>query len=160
MEHDISLGISLGSRFLGLAIMHNQELIDWQVRSFSDAMSEQKIHMICGAILRIVTSYGITLIVLKEPLALDIHDNLLALKRHLLKLLNDRDIPVHCLSLAQIKERLQPGITNKQQLATCVTSLYPQLRFIYLKEQQIKNPYYLKIFEAVAALHVYHARTT
>jgi len=148
------LGISLGSRSLGIAVMRNGKLLDWQVKSFAEAMAPQKLHMITGAVMRVVKEYDVGSVSIKLPVAFEMHTNLVALKRHLFKVLAAWSIPIHSYPLSDIKRALGDAVCNKEQLATCIATLYPELRFVYLKEQQARNPYYRKLFEAVAVLHI------
>ncbi len=155
MEQTSTLGISLGVRSLGIAVLRNGCLVDWQMKSFSDAMSQQKLHVITGTVLKIVKGYGVASVVLKLPLALDTHPTLIALKRHLLKALAARSIIVHCYTLADIKASLGVAVCNKQELAAAIVTLYPELRFVYHREKGLKNRYYIKLFEAVAVLSIH-----
>lgn len=153
------LGISLGSRSIGIALMRNGKLVDWQVKSFTDAMNEQKLHFIAGSLMKVVREHGVASVVLKLPLAYEVHINIVTLKKHLLKAFNAKDITVECCTLRDIKTALSKTVCNKQELATCMVALYPELRFVYLQEQKARNCYYLKLFEAVAALHIHIHRT-
>lgn len=159
MQQHATLGISLGSRSIGIAVMRNERLIDWQIKSFADAMNEQKLHIITGSILKLIRDNDIASLVLKLPLSLELHANLVALKKHLLKTCAAKGIAVTCYTLSYIKAFVGERVCNKQDLATCMVTLYPELRFVYMKEQHARNSYYLKLFEAVAALHVYIHRT-
>lgn len=158
LQHSI-LGISLGSRSIGIAVMRNERLIDWQIKSFADAMNEQKLHIITGSIVRLIRDNDIASLVLKLPLSLELHANLVALKKHLLKTCASKGIAVTSYTLSDIKALVGEGVCNKQELAACMVTQYPELRFVYMKEQHARNSYYLKLFEAVAVLHI-HTRNT
>lgn len=153
------LGISIGTRSVGIAIFRKKQLVDWQVKSFKGKMNEQKPYMISGAILKLLREYECNEVVLRVPNKAHCYKNIILLKKHLSKSIANRKIPIHCYSLVDIKKGLDVSIRNKKELLDWAVNRYIQLRFVYEKEQKNKNSYYIKLFEAVAVLHIHIHRT-
>lgn len=148
------IGISLGTRTMGVAIMRNRHLLDWQIKTFKGVMNQQKLYMISGAILKLIKDYDAKEITIKMPHKADTHKNITTLNRHLTNILTAHNIAMHYYTLEDIKAAL--GVGNKQELLTWATNgKYKELRFVYAKEQTSKNSYHIKLFEAVAALHTH-----
>lgn len=154
MAHTIT-GISIGTRTIGIAVISNGTLVDWQVKSFKGTMNQQKLHMISGAILKLIHRYDCTEAVFKLPNKAQSYISITMLKKHLMKALTRHNISLHFYYLCDIKSKIHPQICNKHQLTTWAVTHYTELRFIYLKQQRLRNPYYMKIFEAVIVLHIH-----
>lgn len=153
------LGISIGTRSVGIAVFRKGHLVEWQVKSFKGKMNEQKPYMISGAILKLVREYDCKEVVIRMPNKAHNYENVILLKKHLSKSLTNRRIPIYWYSLSDIKEGLDISICNKQELLDWTANNYTQLRLVYAKEKKNKNSYYVKLFEAVAALHIHIHRT-
>lgn len=61
-------------------------------------------------------------------------------------------LKLHIYSISDLKEFFKAGIRNKISLASFVLTMHPELTHLFLREKENKNPYHLKIFEAVAAI--------
>jgi hypothetical protein len=149
------IGISIGTRSIGIALIRNGQLLDWQVKSFKGKMNQQKLYMISGAVLKLTREYHSAEVVFRMPDKSQIYTNITLLKKHLTKALTAHKVAIHFYSLADIKSALGPTVCNKQKLLEWGADTYRQLKVIYLKEQKNKNSYYIKIFEAVAVLHIH-----
>ncbi len=151
-----TIGISIGTRTAGIVIVRGGHLIDWQVKSFKGKMNEQKLHMISGAIMKLLKEYDIKEVAMKIPHKAQSHTNVALLKKHLLKTIGSHNIPIHCYSLCDLKSSLHVSVSNKQELLEWGVGRFKELRFVYAKELKNKNSgYYIKIFEATAAVYIH-----
>jgi RNase H-fold protein (predicted Holliday junction resolvase) len=150
METVTKLGISLGSRMIGLAVMKYGELEEWQVKCFQDTWSKQKVVIICSAIKKIILHYQVSQVCIKipQPVSRFVACVLHAIKRLLEKL----GISFSELSLPELKSRFCEDRINKTQLAEKILTRFPFLQPLYEKEKKHTTMYYVKLFEAVAAV--------
>lgn len=149
------IGISLGTRTTGIVIVRGGHLIDWQVKSFKGKMNRQKLFMISGAVIKLLQEYDTTEIIMKIPDKAYSYTNVVSLKKHLEKVFASRKIPIHCYTLTDIKTSLGVSISNKEQLLDWGAKQFKELRRVYAIEQRNANPYYIKLFEALAAIFIH-----
>jgi len=153
------LGISLGTRTIGMAMIVNGELVDWYVKAFKGAWSEQKKELILDTIDRMIERYtagafAITLkgLAVKIPNAMDRHSAVLDLHKDINFLAQGKDIATETFSIRSLK--VFCDVRNKKELRATVFKLYPELKNEFNKDVQNRNAYYIKLFEAVLAAHV------
>jgi RNase H-fold protein (predicted Holliday junction resolvase) len=149
------IGISIGTRSIGIAVIRKGQLLDWQMKSFKGRMNQQKLYMISGAVLKLMREYNSSEVVFKMPDKSQAYTNIALLKKHLTKSLTAHKDSIYFYSLSDIKSSLDVSIRNKQRLLEWGASNYRQLKIVYLKELKNKNSYYIKLFEAVAVLHIH-----
>lgn len=149
------IGISIGTRSIGIALIRERQLLDWQVKSFKGKMNQQKLYMISGAVLNLMRKYNSTEVVFKMPDRSQVYENVALLKKHLTKSLMSHNVVIYFYSLTDIKTALGVSIYNKQKLLEWGAGTYKQLKVTYVKELKNKNSYYIKLFEAVAVLHIH-----
>lgn len=148
------LGISLGTRLVGLAVVHDGELIDFRVRKFTDAWSNDKRVDMLRAIEQPIKHYGIKKIVVKVPKPHhcsqsinDLSDGIIALgERHNIR------VTVCTISTILRKDK-ERTLKNKRLLIQSIVDKYSghtRLAKLYAKEQKNHAPYYVKLFEAIA----------
>ena len=153
------LGISIGTRSIGTAVIRKGHLLDWQVKSYKGKMNQQKLHMISGSVLKLFRNYCCNEVVIKVPDKAHTYGNIVLLKKHLTKYFNTRNIQIHYYTLSDIKASLQVPVGNKQDLLQWAVERYIELQIVYRKEMSNKNSYYIKLFEAVAVLHIHIYKT-
>ncbi len=150
-----SIGISIGTRSIGIAVFEKRRLEEWQIKSFKEKMSTGKLWMISDSVLKLMQDYGCTEVVFKTPNKCQTYTNVALLKKHLIKTLTEYNYSVYFYSISEIKTALGVSIKNKKKLLEWSVRTYKNLEKAYEKEQEIKNCYYIKLFEAVAVLHVH-----
>src|SRR4051812_31698364 len=67
VKENVILGISLGTRRLGMAIGTHKELIDWQIKVFPQTYSKKKVKKIWRTIENTIARYQVTTIGMKLP---------------------------------------------------------------------------------------------
>ncbi len=148
------LGISLGTRLVGLAVVRKSELIDFRVRKFYDTWSIEKRIEIIDAIERTVKKHGIKKIVVKTPKPHHCSQNISDLTNDIIVLGQRHNIRVMICTIATIlRKDKENTLKNKQSLIKWIICKHPdhkQLARLYAKEQQNNAPYYIKLFEAIA----------
>lgn len=148
------LGISLGTRLVGLAVVHDGELIDFRVRKFYDVWSYEKRAEMVKSIAQTVKRYGIKKIVVKTPKPYHCSQSITDLTNDIIALGERDNIRVMVCTISTIlRKDKENTLKNKQSLIQSIICKYPdhkRLARLYAKEQQNHAPYYAKLFEAVA----------
>lgn len=150
------LGISIGTRVTGIAIINDTELIAWQSHTFPAQWSKAKMEQIINRYEKYIRTHKVTMVVIKIP-RLSHHNN--ALKNLLSKLRSL--IAFHgCLmdytTLNELKNTLP--IQNSFDIQTFIVHQYPVLLPEYNRERVNRRPYHQKMFEAVLIAHLWKDR--
>lgn len=148
------LGISLGTRTIGMAMLNNGELIDWYIKAYKGLWCEQKKDVILDTIERMLDRYQIDAFAIKIPSAMDRHENVNQLYTEINLFAQHKGIPSETYSIQTLKEFLGEDVSNKRTLRSKVLGLFPELKNEFNKESFNRNAYYSKLFEAVIAAHV------
>ena len=145
------LGISLGTRKMGVAVLKRTSIFDCRMKTFNEVWSEKKLQAIIRIVEKHITKYRPTEVTIKVP-SITLEDLTVSeLLCEIEKLLEARAIPLHSYTLADLKMGWCRNYrANKKQLMKCILEKYPELRAMYDKEMQGRVKYYEKLFEAVA----------
>jgi len=99
-----------------------------------------------------INRYHVNLLVLKKLHASRSSRNLNCLVKLIKELARKKGIGLCFYSLSDVKEFLATGMkTNKMAIAGIVTARYPFLIHELEKEKKHKHPYFVRMFEAIAA---------
>lgn len=151
----IILGISLGTRILGLGVIRNGELVEWQVKCFKGSWSNDKLSSIIGNIQSLCDHFKISDMALKVVSPLRSSKNLLTLTKEIIEITEKDKIRLSKFTTQDLKLRAGPREKHSMNdLLEFVMEKYPVLKREYIKERNNLNPYYLKMFEAIAAAHI------
>ena len=142
------VGINPGTRYLGLAVFCGHELRDWQVKNLDGRWSDDKIAKTLSALLSLIDSYEANILAVKRLNPSRSSPNLNKLATEIENLSKMRKLRICAYSIDEIKRYFQQG--NKKNLAEIMASAYPILYHELRKEQTNLNPYYIRMFEAVA----------
>ena len=154
------LGISPGTRTMGLAVIRNGELIEWQVKTFKGTWSKDKLKHILGAIRKICDYFDVNAITLKKVDPIRSSAQLELLTDHLTAWTKKNTMRVATYSIHDLN-----AYTGRKQrnlhhaISEHVLEIYPALRQEYMKERNNECEYYSKMFEAVLCAHITHKKT-
>lgn len=141
------LGISIGTRSNGVAVLNGSELEAAQVHSLNERWSKGKIAAIIAIYDKYTRKYNIDKIVVKAPKSSHFT---LALKQ-LIKAIDEYVKQQGCLveytTIEKIKTA-EPTIKNRRHIREFVVTKYPELIHEMRKDIKNKQPYYMKLFEA------------
>jgi len=141
------LGISVGTRRAGIAVMRNGELIDYKVKSFKGAWSMRKQKEIIQLFTKYFEFYGVTHIAIKTVHPLHSSKTLDSLIRQVCKKGIDCGIKNERFTLKEMKHRV--NISPNGSIMEYIHDSFPELRREYCKEKKSFHPYYIKMFEAI-----------
>lgn len=148
------LGISPGTRIIGIGVIQNGELVEWQVKTFKGRWSQEKLTLILGMIQSLSEFFNVNTIALKSVSPLRSSPHLLKLTNQIIALSEKIQVSLVQLSIHDLKWKAgSHGKNSIGELMEFMTEQYPVLKRAYLKERNNLNPYYLKMFEAIAAAH-------
>ncbi len=153
----VLLGISPGTRVVGLAVIFKGELVEWKVKTFKETWSRDKRRMILATINSICEYHDIQVISLKkiDPLKSSIQLNRLIVS--IRKQAKRNGIKIYEYSLTDLEFDLLTGRKqNKKTLSQQVVDKHPELRKEYLQERNNRKEYYTKMFEAIAIAEQYN----
>ncbi|MBX7109625.1 MAG: crossover junction endodeoxyribonuclease RuvC [Chitinophagales bacterium] len=146
------LGISPGTRIMGLGVIQNGELVEWQVKTFKGSWSKEKLRLIIDNIQSISDHFKVSVIALKVVSPLRTSKNLLNLTKGIMETAEKNKIRLSRFTGQDLKLRAEPAEKHSSSdLMEFVLDKYPVLKREYLKERNNLNPYYFKMFEAIAA---------
>jgi len=156
MEDPVILGVSLGTRRVGIAIGTKDILLERQVKGFDERFSEKKMQRICRSIEKLIALYGISGIAVKAPRAISRSKAINQTMAALSMLALSQRIPIVIYDLEALEGRFISTVAkNKTKLACAMVQSYPELMRFYSKIESGKKTYYIKMFEAVAAMRLF-----
>ncbi|MBM3282956.1 hypothetical protein FJY90_01755 [Candidatus Gottesmanbacteria bacterium] len=142
------IGLNPGTRYLGLAIFCGSELRDWQVKNTEGKWSQDKMTKITSTLLSLIDSYGANVLAVKRINPSRSSPNLNKLATQIENLSKVRKLRIYHYSIDEIKRYFQQR--SRKGLAEIIAAAYPVLYHELKKEQTNLNPYYIRMFEAVA----------
>ena|ERR1700679_2364383 len=148
-KHGIVLGISPGTIDNGLAVFQDGNLIDYQVKTFREKYSPQKMRRILAFILGIIELHEVNAVAVKIPKEDKRQSKkVLQLISHIEKMAVTKNIPVVKSELSFLKEKSESG--SRKELSKYLMHKYPELTFMDNNKLN-KDTYYGKMVEAIAA---------
>ena len=144
------LGISLGTKLTGVAIIRDAELIDYRVKAFKQRWSKGKQQHILMSIGKLLEYYNVTHVSVKTPDPLRSSKQLNQLTKKLELFLQRRNVVVHMYSIVTAKLGMGIKAQNKNDFMYQIAERYSELRKKYLKEINNRHSYNEKMFEAIA----------
>ena len=145
------LAVNPGTRYLGLAVFSGAELSNWEVKVLKGRWSKAKLQRIKEILTEICDTYQPNVLAIKRlhPARESINLHLLALR--IREFARKKGMKVCQYSIEEVKNFfLSQGRKNKKGLAEIIASRHPELENELKKEKENKNPYHLRMFEAVA----------
>ena len=150
------VGISPGTRSLGIAVFREKQLIDWTVKSFKGKWNQEKLKHMMTTIERLIEYYAVTAVILKQPDPLRGSKQLDNLVEQLRYLIKKKRLKLKQYSLQDLWFYCGGrGRNIKALIAEKVIEQYVHLKDEYYKERNSDRPYYSKMFEAIVACLVY-----
>ena len=145
------IGISPGTRYMGYAIFYDSELRDWGIKNIEGRWSKEKQKRIMAFISSLTEQHKPNALAIKKLHPSRSSPNLNRLVTKIKESAERKRLKVYQHTIKEIESFFHPeGRINKKQLSEMVVSSYPILSHELNREKTIRNPYYIRIFEAVA----------
>jgi len=144
------LSINPGSRYLGVAIFDGTELCDWAVRVVKGKDIREKSRFIRELVREQSNRYDAKALVLKRLHPRRSSRAIRCITSEVKSLAVKQNLALHEFSIDEVKTHLLPaGRGNKRLLMEEVATRYPFLFREVQREEKNKNPYLIRMFEAV-----------
>jgi Holliday junction resolvasome RuvABC endonuclease subunit len=151
------LAINPGTKYMAIAIFRESELREWFIKIFKGKWSKEKRHTILAAIETLMDRYQVTVLAIKRLHPSRSSRNLNSLVSGIKREMDRRGLKVHEYSITQMERSFcTEGKVNRKNMAEQVVRDYPGLFNEFEKEKQHKNPYWARLFEAVALGSICH----
>ncbi len=148
---DNVLGISVGTRSIGIAVIAEGDLVDWYIKTFRGVWSDQKKLQILDTIEQMLERYDINSFAIKVPDKMNQFPVLTELHSEITQLAEAKSVTTLSFTIKSLKALCGTDVNNKEALRTRVFDLFPELKIEYQKEMENRNLYYTKLFEATLA---------
>jgi hypothetical protein len=145
MAANVIIGISAGTRIVGVAIIKKGELLDWRVKSYKAQWSKAKENAIIETISKLCDYYHADSLAIKETDPLRSSLPVEHLQKAIKGLAKSKRLTLASYSLADLNYA-----RRKKQLSEDIVEKYPELRSEYKRECNNKREYYARMFEAAA----------
>jgi Holliday junction resolvasome RuvABC endonuclease subunit len=147
----IILAVNPGTRYLGFSAFRGPELLDWGVKVVSGKTRSRKLGSIQVILHDCLQLYAPDALAIKQLHPSRSSQGLNELVKQIKAFSRRRGLKVYQYSIQDIKDTLCPKMkTNKRKLAETLATMYPILAHDLHCEQENKNPYRIRMFEAVA----------
>jgi RNase H-fold protein (predicted Holliday junction resolvase) len=145
------LGISAGTRSLGIAVLKNGELIDWRMKEFKGKWSKKKLNVILLMVQKYVGKYAAEGIALKVPHSKRSSRQLNQLIAALQEFAKENRVKIKTFTIEELEKKFCPvGVrANSRLLLEYALNEYPFVWPEYSRQKRAKTQYYLKLFEAI-----------
>lgn len=145
------IGINPGTRYLGISVFHGSELMDWRVKVVQGKQSKEKIERAMKIVSGFIEEYRPDALSIKKIHSSKSSINLNKLVTKIKESSKRKRLKVYEYSIKELEEFFLPeGRTNKKKIAEEITSKYPVLSNELNSEKKRKNPYHIRMFEAVS----------
>jgi hypothetical protein len=152
------LAVNPGSRYIGIAVFRGSELLDWGVKVVGGRTPSGKLGCVRAILRDCIERYDPDVLSIKRLHRSRSSPRLRDLTRKIIVLSRRRGIEVHLFSIRDLEGAHCAETTkNKRKLAEAVVSMYPALTHALQHEKANKNPYHIRMFEAVA-LGIVHSQ--
>ena len=145
------IGINPGSRYLGIAVLDGSELLDWRIKTLEGKWSDEKIRKAIRILSDLIERYEPSVLAIKKLHPARRTKNLLRLTNKIIIFARRKGMKVYQHSIKEIEKSLiESSKLNRRNLFDVLIEQYPALQYDLSKEQSHRNPYYSRMFEAVA----------
>ena len=145
------LAINPGTRYLGIAVLKGQLLLDWSVNVITGTSSYARLLKTSSLLSHLIDQYQPDVLVTKKLHPSRCSSGLRRSSRVVYRLAEERGLNVCEYSIQEMEAFFEPeGRINKEEMAELVALRHPALRHDLRKEQDNLNPYHIRMFEAVA----------
>lgn len=145
------LGISLGTRIIGIAVIRDDRLLHWQVRKFKGAWSPKRTQQILVFISQFVRKHEIRLIAVKVPTHGYLSLGLVDLVAELGMYASIANLDMRSFRIHELKEFFAKKSLNRKEMMHSICERFPFLECTYYKEIENRKEYHSKMFEAILA---------
>ena len=150
-QHLKIIGINPGTRYLGIAVFQGPELLDWRIKVLKGKWSKEKMKRAIEIISEFIDRYEPNVLAIKKLHPSRRSQNLSRLAYKIKEYSKRKRLKVYQYSIKDLESFfIREDKLNKKNLTRIIVSEYPFLFHEFQKEKIHRNPYYARMFEAVA----------
>lgn len=154
----MTLGISVSSRLVGLAVLHQDALVDYRIKLFKEHWNPGKLTHILNCIEQYIDEFKVTQVALLLPLRHYATAETRILLLHIPLLCKAKNRPSASYTLKDLSALIPNGHTKKKALMQALSLLYPELLLAKKRELSSNRHYYSKLFEAVGVATIHERK--
>ena len=125
--------------------------MDWRIKVLDENWSNEKIKKASGILSKLIDKYKPHALAIKKLHPSRRSKNLLRLANKIKEFSKRKKLKVYQYSIKEVEMLfIEDEKLNKRNLIEAMVKLYPILHHDLNKERSHKNPYYFRMFEAVA----------
>jgi RNase H-fold protein (predicted Holliday junction resolvase) len=146
------LAVNPGTKYVGLAVFHGSDLVYWGIKVLKGKWSKEKMKCVEKTLLNLIDQHSVTTLVIKKVDSSRTSRNLNALVESIEQCVKERKLKVCPYTLSELKKFLALGNRiNKMEIAGLAVARYQFLIHQLERERKHKHPYFVRMFEAIAA---------
>lgn len=145
------LGINPGAKYLGIAVFQGPELRDWRIKVTKGKWSDEKYQKTIKILSEYIEQYRPDILSVKRLNPSRSSVGLDRLVQKIIALSEKKGMKVYQYGIKELEVFFySEGRSNKKKMAQVIASEYPVLYSELDSEWRNRNPYYLRMFEAIA----------
>lgn len=145
------LGLNPGSKYLAIAVFQGSNPRYWAIKAFKGKWSKEKMEKIKLILADLILRYDLNILAIKRLHPSRSSKNLNGSVAKIKEFSKRKGLRVYEYPMKDLERFFSPGEKiNKKQMAELVASEYPFLFQALEKERRNKNPYAIRMFEAIA----------
>ena len=145
------LGISLGTRLIGIAVIRDDRLLHWQVRKFKGQWSPKRSEKILTFIAQFIRQHEIQAVAVKVPTKGYLSHGLIDLSAELGMYASIANLDMRSFRIHDLKKFFAKKSLNRKEMMHSICERFPFLETTYQKELSNRKAYHVKMFEAILA---------
>lgn len=145
------LGISIGTRTIGIAIIRDKELIHWQTKRLRNAWSQKKCELLISFIEQLICQYKVIAIGVKVPPKGHYSKGLIELISELCAIVANKGIPLKSYRIQELKRFCSQKSLNRIEMMQCIIERFTFLNHNCERELNNRHSYHIKMFEGILA---------
>ena len=140
---------------MGIAVLQGPELMDWRIKVLKGKWSKEKMKKAVEIISDFIEKYEPNILAIKKLHPSRTSENLLRLANKIKEFSKRKKLIIYQYSIKEIEAFfIEDAKLNKRNLIEVMVRIYPILHHDLDKERNHKNPYYFRVFVAVALASV------
>jgi len=149
------MAINPGWRYLGIVIFDGSGLREWRLKSIPGTDRKAKMEKVSMILSYFLERYAPDILAIKKLHPSRSSPNIRTMASRIEAACRKNRMRVCFYSVKELESVISPGCRiNKKELSELLASEYPALARELEREKRSRNPYYLRLFEAVALGHI------